>query len=66
MPGHVSLETCTLEDVNGRTRLTVRSVYQSVQDRDSALSSGMEEGVIETYDRLAGLLGKLKIERKAA
>jgi len=66
MPGHVSLETCTLEDIGGKTKMTTKSVYQSVEDRDGALKSGMEEGVLETMDRLAELLGQLKIERKAA
>ena len=66
MPGHVSLETCTLEDIDGKTKVMTKSVYQSVEDRDGALASGMEEGVLETMDRLAELLEKLKIERKAA
>ena len=66
MPGHVSLETCTLEDIGGKTKVTTKSVYQSVEDRDEALASGMEKGVLETMDRLAELLAKLKIERKAA
>ena len=66
MPGHVSLETCTLEDIGDKTKMTTKSVYQSVEDRDGALKSGMEEGVLETMDRLAELLGQLKIERKAA
>ena len=66
MPGHVSLETCTLENINGKTKMTTKSVYQSVEDRDGALKSGMEEGLLETMDRLAELLGRLKVERKAA
>src|SRR6266568_1067503 len=54
--GHVSLETLTLEELpGGRTRLTV----QSVSDRDGMLQSGMEEGLNETYDRLAELLKKM-------
>ena len=65
-PGHVSLETLILEDLGGRTKWTARSVFQTVEDRDAMLKSGMEEGVYETMDRLAELLGKLKIERKAA
>ena len=57
--GHVSLETLTLEELpGGRTRLTTQSVFQSVADRDGMLQSGMEEGVNETYDRLAELLNK--------
>ena len=66
MPGHVSLETLTLEEVGGKTRWTVRSVFQTVEDRDGMIESGMEEGLYETMDRLGELLGRLKIERKAA
>ncbi len=66
MPGHVSLETCTLEDIGGRTRVTTRSVFQTVADRDDMLRSGMEEGVFETMDRLVELLAKYDVDRKAA
>jgi uncharacterized protein YndB with AHSA1/START domain len=66
MPGHVSLETCTLEEIGGRTKMINRSVYQTVEDRDAMLKSGMEEGVFESMDRLAELLKKYRIERKAA
>ena len=65
-PGHVSLETTTFEDVGGRTKITYRSMFQTVSDRDEMMKAGMEEGVLETMDRLAGLLGKLKIRQKAA
>ena len=58
--GHVTLETMKLEPLpGGRTRLTVQSVFQSVADRDGMLQSGMEEGLNETYDRLAELLKKM-------
>ena len=43
MPGHVALETTTLEDLGGgRTLLTTHSVFQSVADRDAAANSGRE------------------------
>jgi uncharacterized protein YndB with AHSA1/START domain len=66
MPGPVSLETCILEDIGGKTKMIGKSVYQTVEDRDNMLASGMEEGVFETMDRLAELLAKLQVERKAA
>ncbi len=56
MPGHVSLETMTLEEQDGKTELTTRSVFQSVEDRDGMVGSDMEEGVAETMDRLAALV----------
>ena len=58
--GHVTLETMKLEALpGGRTRLTAQSVFQSVADRDGMLQGGMEEGVNDTYDRLAELLKKM-------
>ena len=66
MPGHVSLETLTLEESGGKTKLTIRIVFQTVEDRDAMIKSGMEEGVFETMDRFAELLEKLTTERKAA
>ena len=60
MPGHVSVETLTLVEHDGKTTLTNTSVFDSVEDRDGMLQSGMEEGVRETYDRLAEYLETLK------
>ena len=56
MPGHVSVETMVLEDLGGRTRLTVTSAFASVEDRDGMLQSGMETGASESYDRLEAYL----------
>jgi len=56
-PGHVSLETLSFgDDADGRTRLTGTSVCQSVEARDAMISSGMEGGMAETFDRLEALL----------
>jgi uncharacterized protein YndB with AHSA1/START domain len=60
MPGHVSVDTLTLEEQDGKTALTSTSVFDSVQDRDGMLQSGMEEGAAETYDRLDEYLEVLK------
>jgi uncharacterized protein YndB with AHSA1/START domain len=57
-PGHVSLETLTLEDIGGRTKATAHTVYQTVEDRDAMLKANMEEGVDETMERLAEVLAK--------
>lgn len=59
MPGHVTLETVTLEDGGGKTTATNKVVFQSVKDRDEMIASGMEEGASETMDRLAELLEKV-------
>ncbi len=58
MPGHVLLETMTLEDLGGRTRLVSQSIFQSVADRDGMAASGMESGAADSYERLEQLLAK--------
>jgi uncharacterized protein YndB with AHSA1/START domain len=63
-PGHVSLDTLRLEERDGRTTVRTNSVYQSVEDRNGMIQSGMETGVNEGYDRLAELLARL--QRQAA
>jgi uncharacterized protein YndB with AHSA1/START domain len=58
LPGHVSVETMTLEAHDGKTTMTARSVFATAEDRDGMLQSGMEEGARETWDRLAELLAR--------
>jgi uncharacterized protein YndB with AHSA1/START domain len=60
MPGHVLLETVTFEEHEGKTKLTNRSVFQTVEDRNGALQSGMEAGAAETMDRLGELLKEIQ------
>jgi len=58
--GHVTLDTMRLEELpGGRTKVTIQSVFQSVEDRDGMIQSGMERGVREGYERLDELLAKL-------
>src|SRR5438876_11080601 len=57
-PGHVSLETLRLEEQDGKTLMTNIAVYQSVEDRDAMIQSGMEEGANELIERLAELVEK--------
>lgn len=59
MPGHVQLETATLEEVDGKTRYMAVSVFQSLEDRDAMVQSGVEEGVRETIERLAEVVQDL-------
>lgn len=61
VPGHVLLETLTFEEYEGKTRLIDQAVFQSVEDRDAMVGSGMEEGALEMMDRLAALLEKAKV-----
>ena len=59
-PGHVSLDTTTLQEHDGRTLLRSVSSFQSVEDRDEMIAAGMERGVRDSEDRLAELLDKLQ------
>jgi uncharacterized protein YndB with AHSA1/START domain len=59
MPGHVSVETATFEDLGDRTRVTTVSVFHTTEERDGMLGSGMEVGMNETYARLDEVLARL-------
>ncbi len=59
--GHAILQTDKFEEMpDGRTRLETQALFQSVEDRDGMLSSGMEEGMTDSYSRLDELLEKMK------
>jgi uncharacterized protein YndB with AHSA1/START domain len=58
MPGHVIVDTATFEDLGGRTKVIVTSLFHTSEERDGMLASGMERGLTETHDRLAELLAK--------
>lgn len=57
MPGHVAVNTMTLEDLgDGRTKLVTVSLFHTVDDRDGMMHSGMERGMSESYQALDRLL----------
>ena len=56
MPGHVLLETVTFEERGGKTMMRDLSVFQSIEDRDGMLQSGMEGGASESWDRFDEVL----------
>lgn len=58
-PGHVSLETATFEERDGKTLLRTNSVFQSVADRDAMIASGMETGVNDGMERLDELIARM-------
>jgi uncharacterized protein YndB with AHSA1/START domain len=58
-PGHVSLDSLAMEERNGRTIVRIRSVHQSVEARDAMVAGGMEQGMIEGFERLDELIGHL-------
>jgi uncharacterized protein YndB with AHSA1/START domain len=60
-PGHVVLETTQFEPLPGdRTRVITQSVFQSVEDRDRMLESGVEKGTNEAQGQLDELLKELR------
>lgn len=59
LPGHVSVETATLTERDGRTLLTIVDRFSSKEDRDGMIQSGMESGAAESYERLDEVLAGL-------
>ena len=60
MPGHVLIEKYAFEEHEGKTTLTATSTFDSQEDRDGLIATGMEEGANETGDRLEELLARLQ------
>jgi uncharacterized protein YndB with AHSA1/START domain len=58
LPGHVSVDTATFEDLGDRTRVVSTSIFHTPEERDGMLESGMERGMNETYARLDELLAR--------
>jgi uncharacterized protein YndB with AHSA1/START domain len=57
-PGHVQLDTLTLEEHDGTTTIRTNSVFQSVAARDAMVDSGMTTGMTEGYARLDELVAR--------
>lgn len=55
-PGRVKLDTTTLHEHDGVTLLRTVSSFQSVEDRDAMVASGMERGLLDSCERLEALL----------
>jgi len=59
MPGKQSVERAEFEELDGgRTRLVVTSTFDSKEDRDGMLQSGMDRGVNDSYERLDELFAR--------
>ena len=59
-PGHVSVDRLELQELDGgRTLAVATSSFDSKEDRDAALQSGMEKGVIEGYEKMDAVLERL-------
>jgi len=59
MPGYISVETATFEDLGDRTKLTSIALFYTTEERDGMLDSGMERGLNETYSRFDEVLAGL-------
>lgn len=60
VPDGVCLETMTFSELPGeRTRITSVSVFDSIENRDGMIASGMESGVVDGYSQLDELLDTL-------
>jgi uncharacterized protein YndB with AHSA1/START domain len=51
-PDVESVVTQILTEENGKTRMTVKCLYPSVEVRDMVIGTGMEKGAAISYDRL--------------
>ncbi|CAM04957.1 uncharacterized protein YndB with AHSA1/START domain [Saccharopolyspora erythraea NRRL 2338] len=60
MPGHVCVDTLVFEEHDGKTTLTSTTRFDSVEDRDGMINSGMEEGANESMRALDALLATWK------
>jgi uncharacterized protein YndB with AHSA1/START domain len=60
MPGAECRVTSTLDDLGGRTLMSVLMDFGSPEVRDGALATGMETGMLAAYDRLEDLVGSLR------
>ncbi|MCC9175496.1 SRPBCC family protein [Arthrobacter sp. zg-Y179] len=60
-PDVVTLEYSTFSELpDGRSRVTGRSLYPSVESRDEFLGNGIEEGMSDGYDQLDDLLASVR------
>ncbi len=59
MAGHVLLEEMRFIAEGDKTRLETRSVFQSVEDRDGMIASGMEDGANQSLAKLEAYVATL-------
>jgi uncharacterized protein YndB with AHSA1/START domain len=64
--GHVEFDTTHFEELSdGRTRMTILALFQTVEDRDGMIASGMESGMNEGFDQLDEWLEKAQMNQEA-
>jgi len=57
-PAGMLVQTVTFEDLGSKTRLTVRTQFESVSIRDAMLKMGMNDGWSQSLERLNQLVAK--------
>jgi uncharacterized protein YndB with AHSA1/START domain len=55
-PEHQAVETLVLEAVEGGTMMTTTTRHDSLESRDMHVANGMEEGIIDSMERIAELV----------
>jgi uncharacterized protein YndB with AHSA1/START domain len=66
MPGYVTIDTATFEDLGDRTRVVITSLFHTTEERDGMLNAGMPEGLGQSYAALDRLLAEEEDEPRAA
>jgi uncharacterized protein YndB with AHSA1/START domain len=57
MAGHISVDSITFESLpDGRTLVTAITTFDTLEDLDGMIQSGMESGAVESWDRMEELL----------
>jgi uncharacterized protein YndB with AHSA1/START domain len=60
MAGHVAVETLVLTEEGGKTVVTSTTSFDTAEDRDGMVASGMEHGANQSYQALDRYLATLK------
>jgi uncharacterized protein YndB with AHSA1/START domain len=59
LAGHIATDTLTFEEQpDGKTKITARTTFDTLEDLEGMLQSGMEDGATESWDLLEELLAK--------
>jgi len=59
MPGQVCVETLQLTEEDGKTTVTSVTRFDTLDDRNGMVDSGMSDGAAQSYDALAAYLTKI-------
>ena len=61
MAGHISMDSLSFVELpGGKTKIVATTSFNSLEDLEGMLQSGMESGAVESWDRLEELLVTVK------